>query len=160
MFFRRTRSKTKTAKSYSAIDKACTRAITESLESRRLLSTWSPQDVQVGIDKETANFPTINGSGEALVVIDVGGVDYNHYALGSGYGNKVVYAHDFNSGSWDVMPYNNDAPGTGVAGVKAGAKAEPGGAGVPGGGARAEKSARSAVGGRGRRPAICPGAAD
>jgi hypothetical protein len=94
---------------------SATRAAVEQLEVRRLLANWSWQDQLIGLDKETQNYPGINGSGETVVLIDRG-VDYNHYALGNGYGKKVVTSWNFDNNTWDVYPYDNDAHGTGSAG--------------------------------------------
>jgi hypothetical protein len=93
------------------------RCTVEALETRRLLTAWSAQDQVIGLDKETANYPTINGSGETVALIDFG-VDYNHYALGNGYGNKIIYAWNFENNTWNVMPNSSDdnAHGTGSAG--------------------------------------------
>jgi len=93
------------------------RCTVEALESRRLLTAWSPQDQVIGLDKETANYPTINGAGETVALIDYG-VDYNHYALGNGYGNKIIYAWNYENNTWNVMPNDTDdnAHGTGTAG--------------------------------------------
>ena len=91
----------------------------EGLETRRLLTAWSAQDVQIGLDKATQNFPNITGAGQTVVLIDQG-VDYNHPALGGGFGNKVVDSWNFDTGSWDVFPYDNNAHGTGSAGEVAG----------------------------------------
>ena len=99
---------------------AAARPAVEGLEARRLLTAWSPQDLAIGLDKATANFPGINGSGESVVIIDGGGIDYNHYALGSGTGSKIVYTFNYDTGSTDVFPYDNVAHPTGVAGQLAG----------------------------------------
>ena len=92
----------------------------ESLENRRLMAAWSLQAQVIGLDKATANYPAINGSGETVVLIDRG-VDYNHPALGGGFGNKVIDMWNFDNGTRDAMPYDgNDAHGTGSAGAVAG----------------------------------------
>src|SRR5438093_119135 len=99
-------------KTSAAVRAAASVATFESLEARQLLASWSWQDQTIGLDKETQNYPTINGAGGTVVIIDRG-VDYNHYALGSGYGNKITYAWNFDNNTWDVFPYDNDAHGTG-----------------------------------------------
>jgi hypothetical protein len=98
-------------------DSSAIRCTVEALETRRLLTAWSAQDQVIGLDKETANYPTINGSGETVALIDFG-VDYNHYALGNGYGNKIIYAWNYTNNTWNVMPNssNDNAHGTGSAG--------------------------------------------
>src|SRR5438477_1920081 len=76
---------------------------------------WSTQDRQVGLDLAVANYPSITGAGETVAVIDRG-VDYNHYALGGGFGKKIIDAWNFDNNTSDVMPYDNDAHGTGTVG--------------------------------------------
>ena len=94
-------------------------AFVESLEPRQLLAAWSPQDQIIGLDKAVQNYPGVTGSGETVVLIDQG-VDYNHPALGGGYGNKVVTSWNFGTNSYDVFPYDGNAHGTGSAGQVAG----------------------------------------
>ncbi len=89
--------------------------IMENLEARQLLAAWSLQDRVIGLDKVAQNYPGITGAGETVVLIDRG-VDYNHYALGGGFGKKIIDAWNFDTNSWDVFPYDNDAHGTGSAG--------------------------------------------
>ena len=90
-------------------------AFVESLEPRQLLAAWSPQDQLIGLDKAAQNYPNVTGAGETVVLIDQG-VDYNHPALGGGYGNKVITSWNFGTNSYDVFPYNGNAHGTGSAG--------------------------------------------
>ena len=89
----------------------------EGLESRQFLSAapWSPQDKQIGLDVATQNYPSITGAGETVAIIDQG-VDYNHPALGNGYGNKVIASWNFNTGNYDTFPSDGDAHGTGTSG--------------------------------------------
>lgn len=94
-------------------------AFIESLEPRQLLAAWSPQDQLIGLDKATQNYPNVTGAGETVVLIDQG-VDYNHPALGGGYGNKVITSWNFGTNSYDVFPYDGNAHGTGSAGEVAG----------------------------------------
>jgi hypothetical protein len=68
-------------------------------------------------DTAAANYPSITGAGETIVIID-SGVDYNHPALGGGMGKKVVTGWDFESNDADPMSDKN-AHGTGTAGVAA-----------------------------------------
>ena len=90
----------------------------ESLETRRLLTAWSQQDIAVGIDKAVQNYPAINGAGETVVIIDSGGLDYNHPALSAN--GKIAFTWNFGTGGTDVFPYDNNAHPTGVAGELAG----------------------------------------
>ena len=93
----------------------------EPLESRQMLSStpWSVQDQQINLDKARANFPSITGAGETVAIIDEG-TDYNSPDLGGGYGKVVIDSYDFDDNSWDVMPYDNNAHGTGTSGEIAG----------------------------------------
>ena len=91
----------------------------ESLESRQLLSAepWAASSKLIALDRAVAHYPTITGAGEAIAVID-SGVDYNHPALGGGFGAnyKVEAGWDFQSN--DANPMSDTyAHGTGVAGV-------------------------------------------
>ena len=89
----------------------------EMLECRQFLSAapWSAQDQQIGLDLATQNHPAITGAGETVAIIDQG-VDYNHPALGGGYGNKIVTSWNFDTGSYDTFPNDGNAHGTGTAG--------------------------------------------
>jgi subtilisin family serine protease len=90
----------------------------EALESRQLLTAqWSAQDMLVGLDQITQNFPTLTGKGETVAIIDRG-TDYNHPELGGGFGpgHKIIDGFDFHDNSVDVFPYDGDAHGTGTAG--------------------------------------------
>jgi subtilisin family serine protease len=80
---------------------------------------WSLQDQQVHLDQAFANFPSINGAGETIAVIDRG-VDYNHPDLGGAMGQVVIDSWNFDNNSPDVFPYDNDAHGTGTASQLAG----------------------------------------
>ena len=51
--------------------------IVESLEDRRLLSSWGPSAALIGQDKAATDFPSITGAGEVVVDID-SGWDYSH----------------------------------------------------------------------------------
>ncbi len=89
----------------------------EVLESRQFLSAapWSTQDKQIGLDVAAQNYPSITGAGQTVVIIDQG-VDYNHPALGNGYGNKIITSWNFNTGNYDTFPSDGDAHGTGTSG--------------------------------------------
>lgn len=88
----------------------------ESLEERRLLA-WAPTSVAMGLDKLVSQYPTLTGAGQAVAIIDTG-VDYNHPALGKGFGGgyKVVGGWDFAAN--DAYPFGDtNGHGTGLAGV-------------------------------------------
>src|SRR3954466_7649300 len=91
----------------------------ESLEDRRLLAgtPWGAQEIVTGQDKAVANYPKITGAGTSIAVLDTG-VDYNHPALGGGWGKKVVAGDDFVSNDGD--PMDTDGHGTGIAALAAG----------------------------------------
>src|SRR5437588_10838819 len=105
----------KVARPHAAVQRAAAAATVESLEVRQLLAAWSWQDQTIGLDKLTQNYPNITGAGETVAIIDRG-TDYNHPSLGGGFGKKIVDAWNFDSNSWDVMPYDNDSHGTATAG--------------------------------------------
>ena len=89
----------------------------QALEPRRLLSrTLGPTAQSIEQPQAIAAFPTINGQGESIAVLDTG-IDYNHPLLGGGFGPgfKVVAGYDFvlNDGN----PLDPDGHGTGVGGV-------------------------------------------
>ena len=89
----------------------------EVLENRQMMSLapWSTQDIQIGLDQASINYPNITGKGQTVAVIDMG-VDYNHPALGNGYGNKIIDSWNFDTGSYDVFPHDGNAHGTGTVG--------------------------------------------
>src|SRR3954468_5621596 len=90
----------------------------ESLEGRQLLSAaWGQQAKLIGQDLVAGQFPQLTGAGQSVVVID-SGVDYNHPALGGGWGKKVVAGWDYASNDGDPMSSSN-AHGTGVAAMVA-----------------------------------------
>jgi subtilisin family serine protease len=89
----------------------------EKLEDRRLLSHgFGPTAQLVGQDLAVSQFPSINGSGESIAVLDTG-IDYNDPLLGGGFGphHKVVAGYDFVNN--DGNPIDPDGHGTGVAGI-------------------------------------------
>ena len=67
-------------------------------------------------DAAISHYPSINGSGQSIAIIDTG-IDYRHPALGGGFGPgfKVVAGYDFVDD--DPDPMDEDGHGTGVAGV-------------------------------------------
>src|SRR5947199_177244 len=96
----------------------------EPLETRQMLTVvgsvnWAPFPKLIGQDKEVANYPTIDGTGQTIAIIDHG-IDFTHPSIGGGAGigpnNKVIYGYNFainTSTTSDVMDY--DGHGTGVA---------------------------------------------
>ena len=60
------------------------RSVLENLEPRRLMA-WGAAPALIDQDTAAANFPNINGTGVTVAVMDTG-VDYNHPALGGGFG--------------------------------------------------------------------------
>src|SRR5215204_5885997 len=100
------------------VDREPSLFVSEPLESRRLLAgePWGSTARLINLDELAIRHPTVNGSGQVVVVIDTG-VDYNHPALGGGWGNKVIAGYDFVDN--DTDPMDRDGHGTGVAGVVA-----------------------------------------
>jgi hypothetical protein len=95
------------------------RSTFEALEGRQLLSgtPWGQQAKLIGQDLVAAQFPTLTGAGESVVMID-SGIDYNHPALGGGWGKKVIAGWDFQSNDSNPMS-DSYAHGTGTAGMVA-----------------------------------------
>jgi hypothetical protein len=92
-------------------------SLIERLEERRLMSTtWGGTAKLIGQDAALANFPTINGAGASIAILD-SGINYNDPALGGGYGpgHKVVAGYDFVDNDND--PMDTDGHGTGLASV-------------------------------------------
>lgn len=80
-------------------------AMFEWLEQRRLLaSNWGPSAKLMDQDKAVAEFPTINGAGVTVAIMDTG-VDYNAPQLGGGFGpgHKVKAGWDFADNDADPM---------------------------------------------------------
>jgi subtilisin family serine protease len=77
---------------------------------------WGAFPRLINQDDAIAHFPGINGSGQAIAIIDTG-VNYKHPALGGGFGPgfKVVAGYDFVDNDSD--PLDVDGHGTGIAGV-------------------------------------------
>ena len=91
----------------------------ERLEERRFLSTtWGAIPKLIGQDLAVENYPTINGAGASIAILD-SGMNYNDPALGGGFGpgHKVVAGYDFVSN--DADPMDSDGHGTGLASVAA-----------------------------------------
>ena len=96
------------------------KAAVESLETRRFLdgNPWGEVGRLIGQDDLEADYPTLTGSGQAVVVIDTG-VNYNHPALGGGFGAdyKVIAGYDFVDNDADPLDTSPNGHGTSVAGV-------------------------------------------
>src|ERR1051325_7082880 len=88
----------------------------ESLEDRRLLSgpPWAPTARVIDQDLAARAFKKITGKGQAVAILDTG-VDYNHPALGGGWGRTVIGGYDFVNNDSDPMDENGH--GTEVAGM-------------------------------------------
>src|SRR5882672_3579603 len=95
--------------------------LSEPLEPRVLLAgePWGAFPKLIKQDAAISHYPSINGAGESVAIID-SGVDYMHPALGGGFGPgfKVVAGYDFVDNDSD--PMDPDGHGTGIAGIIAG----------------------------------------
>jgi hypothetical protein len=87
----------------------------ETLENRRLLA-WSNYAQLVDQDVAASKFSNVTGAGVTVAVIDTG-IDYNHSALGGGFGKnfKVIGGFDFVDDDSD--PMDESGHGTNVASV-------------------------------------------
>ena len=87
----------------------------ESLEPRRLMA-WGAAPALIDQDDAAAGFPSITGTGVTVAVLDTG-VDYNHPALGGGFGpgKKVKAGFDFVDN--DLDPMDTFGHGTNTAGI-------------------------------------------
>jgi hypothetical protein len=92
--------------------------LSEPLEPRLLLAgePWGAFPKLIKQDAAISHYPSINGSGQAIAIIDTG-VDYKHPALGGGFGPgyKVIAGYDFVDN--DPDPMDEDGHGTGLAGI-------------------------------------------
>src|SRR6266850_2093416 len=88
----------------------------EMLEDRRLLSgpPWAPTAKVVDQDLAAKAYKKITGKGQAVAILDTG-VDYNHPALGGGWGTTVIGGYDFVNNDND--PMDQTGHGTMVAGM-------------------------------------------
>jgi subtilisin family serine protease len=93
-------------------------AAIESLEQRLLMrhGVWGLVNHLVGQDSALSAYPTVNGRGESIAVIDTG-IDYNNPVLGGGTGKgfKVRTGWNFISNNGNYL--DTDGHGTAVAGV-------------------------------------------
>jgi hypothetical protein len=87
----------------------------EMLETRRLLA-WSSYAQLVDQDVAASKYSNATGAGVTVALIDTG-VDYNHTALGGGFGKnfKVIGGYDFVDNDSD--PMDESGHGTSVASV-------------------------------------------
>jgi subtilisin family serine protease len=94
------------------------RYLIETLEVR-LLPAWAPYAQLVHQDLAASDFPTLNGKGVTVAMIDTG-IDYNLPALGGGFGpgHKVIAGYDFVDNTSD--PLDVDGHGTDTAFTVAG----------------------------------------
>lgn len=93
--------------------------VTEELEPRRLLA-WGGWPVTVGLNSEVSAFPTVNGAGQTIAILDTG-IDYTNPVFGAsgfGSGHKIVAGANFVDGTSDFMDHSGH--GTAVAAVAAG----------------------------------------
>ncbi|HEV8293070.1 MAG TPA: S8 family serine peptidase [Tepidisphaeraceae bacterium] len=84
------------------------------LEERQLLSAWAPTEKIIDQDLAARAFKRITGKGQSVAILDTG-VDYNHPALGGGWGRTVIGGHDFVNNDND--PMDQTGHGTMVAGM-------------------------------------------
>ncbi len=100
----------------------------QALESRAMLSVapWNDASGLMGQDQLADLFPTINGAGQVVAIIDTG-IDYTNPRLGGGFGPgfKVIAGHDFVDNDSD--PRDTNGHGTAVAGMVAADPYEVGG---------------------------------
>ena len=95
----------------------------EPLDSRLLFAAGPAYEHLIGLDAIRAEYPSLNGAGTTVAVIDTG-VDYTLPELGGAFGgglsggNKVIAGYDFADDDED--PVDTDGHGTAVAGTIAG----------------------------------------
>jgi subtilisin family serine protease len=86
----------------------------EALEERQLLAGWAPTARVVDLDLAAKAYKKITGKGQSVAILDTG-VDYNHPALGGGWGRTVIGGWDFVKNDSD--PMDETGHGTMVAGM-------------------------------------------
>jgi hypothetical protein len=79
-----------------------------------LPSNWVPYATMLGQDTAAKNFPTLNGAGIGVAIIDRG-IDYNSQYIGA---SKIVAGYNFRDNNTNVL--DDYGHGTGVAGIVAG----------------------------------------
>jgi subtilisin family serine protease len=77
------------------------------------VANWMEGNTQIGLDQAFANYP-YRGAGYSVAVLDTG-INYNHAALGGGWGNRVKAGYDFHNN--DADPMDDNGHGTHVAGI-------------------------------------------
>jgi subtilisin family serine protease len=114
--------------SVATIPTAPTSSQFDALERRCLLTAepWGTPNRLIRQDIAATQYPSIDGTGQVIAVIDTG-IDYNHAALGGGIGSdkKVIAGYDFFDN--DADPMDTDGHGTQVAGMIGSALFESGG---------------------------------
>jgi hypothetical protein len=100
----------------------------DSLELRQHLAgePWGGPNRLIRQDVAATQYPSIDGTGQVIAVIDTG-IDYNHPGLGGGFGagKQVIAGYDFFDN--DADPMDTDGHGTEVAGMIGSALFESGG---------------------------------
>lgn len=86
----------------------------ETLEERQLLAGWAPTARVDDQDLAARSYKRITGKGQSVAILDTG-VDYNHPALGGGWGRVVIGGWDFVRNDSD--PMDETGHGTMVAGM-------------------------------------------
>src|SRR5437867_1633800 len=86
----------------------------EALEERRLLAGWGSTISVIDQDVASKVYRKLTGKGQAVAILDTG-VDYNHPALGGGWGRTVIAGYDFVNNDND--PMDQTGHGTMVAGM-------------------------------------------
>ena len=92
---------------------------TETLEPRRLMA-WGGWPIAAGLDREVTSYPSINGAGQTIAILD-SGVDYTNPVFGrSGFGRgyKIRAGYNFVDNNSNFM--DADGHGTAVAAIAAG----------------------------------------
>ena len=89
----------------------------ERLERRRLLADpWGASATVMDQDDAAALFPSVTGAGVTVAIMD-SGIDYNHPALGGGFGAGFKVKGGFDFVDNDSDPMDTFGHGTNVAGI-------------------------------------------